>query len=79
MKKLLCAFGVSVLLAACATESPQADAEKHAACRDVDPPIGSHFVRRSDCSAAAAQTPEQREEARRAMESMQRMHPVIQK
>jgi hypothetical protein len=77
MKKLLCAVGVGLLLAACASETPQADAEKHAACRDVDPPIGSHFVRRSDCSAT--QTPEQREEARRSMESMQRMHPVIQK
>jgi hypothetical protein len=77
MKKLLCAFGVSLLLAACASETPTADAERHAACRDTDPPVGSHFVRRSDCNAAT--TPEQREEARRQMEALQRSGPVIQK
>jgi Spy/CpxP family protein refolding chaperone len=78
MKKLLCAFGVALLLAACASETTTtADAERHAACRDTDPPVGSHFVRRSDCGAA--QTPEQKEEARRQMEAMQRAHPVITK
>jgi len=78
MKKLLCAFGVGLLLAACATtETPAADAEKHAACRDTDPPIGSHFVRRSDCGVG--QTPEQRAEAQRQLEAMRQAHPVIQK
>ena len=63
MKKLLCVFGAALLLAACATnpEQAKADAEAHAACRDVDPPIGSHMVKRSDCGAAsqAKQDPDQ--------------------
>ena len=78
MKKLLCALGASLLLAACATtETTTADAEKHAACRDTDPPVGSHFVRRSDCGAV--QTPEQRAEAQRQLEAMRQAHPIIQK
>jgi opacity protein-like surface antigen len=56
MKKLLCVFGAAVLLAACAAspDVAQADAKAHAACRDVDPPIGSHMVKRSDCGAASS-------------------------
>jgi hypothetical protein len=63
MKKLLCVLGATILLAACATSPAEskADAEAHAACRDVDPPIGSHLVKRKDCGAAsqAKQDPDQ--------------------
>jgi uncharacterized lipoprotein YajG len=63
MKKLLCVSGGAILLAACSSQpsdlkladaQAKADAEAHAACRNVDPPIGSHVVRRSDCGAATA-------------------------
>jgi hypothetical protein len=56
MKKLVLVFGAAVLLAACATSETvaQADAKQHSACRDVDPPIGSHMVKRSDCGTSSA-------------------------
>ena len=74
MKKLLCVFGAAALLAACATTDPQvakADQDAHQLCRNVDAPIGSHLVKRSDCGAASQATPEQKEQARRAAELLQ--------
>lgn len=77
MNKTFCAFGAALVLAACASQSTTADAEQHAACRDTDPRVGSHVVRRSDCGVAT--TPEQREEARRQAEALQRSHPTVLK
>jgi hypothetical protein len=57
MKHALCAIGAALVLAACATPTPTpADAQAHAACRDADPKIGTHMVRRSDCGAPSALT-----------------------
>jgi hypothetical protein len=78
MSKTFCAFGAALVLAACASQPvTTAEADARAACRDADPPIGSHVVRRSDCGAQT--TPEQREAARRQAEAMQRTHSTIMK
>jgi uncharacterized lipoprotein YajG len=76
MKKLLCIAGASILLAACATAptDSQADAQAHAACRDVDPPIGSHRVRRADCGAASQA--QKSDEARRDVEILQQQQQI---
>jgi hypothetical protein len=76
MKNLLCAAGAALLLAACAapTATP-ADAEAHAACRNTDPPIGSHLVRRSDCSTTSAQD---REGAQRDAQMLQQQQTLRQ-
>jgi hypothetical protein len=55
MKHAFCAIGAALVLAACATPvDTAADAKAHAACRDTDPPVGSHMVRRSECGAPSA-------------------------
>lgn len=77
MNKTFCALGAALVLAACASQPSTADAEQHAACRDTDPRIGSHVVKRSDCGVTT--TPEQREEARRQAEAMQQTRPIILK
>ena len=78
MDKALCAFGAALVLAACASQTTTvADADAHAACRDTDPRIGSHVVRRSDCGVPT--TPEEREAARRQAEAMQRTHSTTMK
>lgn len=77
MDKTFCALGAALVLAACASQTTTADAEQHAACRDADPRIGSHVVKRSDCGVTS--TPEEREAARRQAEAMQQTRPVILK
>lgn len=55
MKKLALVVGAAALLAGCATSQSVAQAEaRHVACRNVDPPVGSNLVRRSDCGLPSA-------------------------
>jgi hypothetical protein len=69
MKKFVCILG-ALVLAACATqETTKADADAHAACRNVDPPVGSHLVKRSDCGVTTSTA--QTEQARREAELLQ--------
>ncbi|WP_395689567.1 hypothetical protein [Caenimonas koreensis] len=60
MKKLFCILGVTMLLAACATQSAKSPVEQQdaIACRRTDAPTGSNLVRKSECAPSAqAATP----------------------
>lgn len=75
MKKLVCILGAAILLSACASSEnvAKADAEAHAACRNTDPPIGSHLVKRSDCGAPSISNPDV---ARRDAEILQQQQTI---
>jgi len=53
MKSIFLAFAAAMALAGCSSTPDEAPVAGRPDCRNVDPPTGSHHIRRRNCYAAA--------------------------